>query len=169
MPTARAPRASQLSRVSFQPRAPQTSRSISLALAVAVIAAVLSLIWEGDFGFSVIECSIIWVMKTETFQSIGTLVNRIAARLKSIHQGGISTLGREGAVMGSGNRGGKPPTVDADRSDVGGTRCGLGNKGPQVRAASGRGGAPGEIMKFAPCPRGGRGSARLALAVGCVR
>jgi hypothetical protein len=75
----------------------------------------------GFFDFSDMDAPNVRPMKTETFQSIGTLVNRIAARLKSIHQGEISAqrLGETSAAPGI------RETNDADRRDGGETPCGF--------------------------------------------
>ncbi len=54
-------------------------------------------------------------MKTETWKHIGTIAGRIAARLKATREE-ISTLGREGAVTGSGNGNDEHPTVIADHA-----------------------------------------------------
>jgi hypothetical protein len=79
-----APRASQLSRVSFHPRGPDSSQSMSRALTTAVTAD-----FSGNsgrlFGHLGMNASKLLGMtkpnRTETFQSLGEVLRRVAGKL----------------------------------------------------------------------------------------
>lgn len=86
MPTRRAPRASQLSRVSFQPRGPETSQSINRALTDALTAD-FSLNSERLFGYATIDSSTVLGMTKpipeETWKPLWVVLRRVLGGLSA--------------------------------------------------------------------------------------
>jgi hypothetical protein len=127
MPALRAPRASQLSRVSCQPRGPDNSQSMSRALTDALTAD-FSAYSEDLFGYSAIGCLMLLGMRNdqpkETWQTIGDLARALAAKLRATREetGATAEAGRgnSGATAGESRRPAQGPKARATVA-IGGT------------------------------------------------